>query len=215
MDLRPDPEQRQLVDAMDALFAKHSSPGHVRAAEPLGFDAALWRNLLDVGILAMSASQQAGGWGASMVDLGLVAEQSLYNLADRWIELEVIPACQAYGLALIPWSPLKGGVLGGALAKAAEGRRASDTAQKAIAKHRAALEAYEKLCAEIRVPPAHVAMAWLLANPAVTAPIIGPRTLEQLDTALGALEVRLDESTLSRLDEIFPGYKPSPEVFAW
>src|SRR6185436_1553545 len=113
--------------------------------------------------------------------LGLVAEQSLYNLIDRTIELEVIPACASYGLGLIPWSPLKGGALGGALKKATEGRRASDFALKNIEKYRAKLERYEKLCADVGHEAGDVALAWVLANPAVTAPIVGPRTKEQLD----------------------------------
>jgi aryl-alcohol dehydrogenase-like predicted oxidoreductase len=148
--------------------------------------------------------------------LGLVSEQSLYNLVDRTIELEVIPACKEYGLGLIPWSPLKGGVLGGALKKAASGRRASDLAQKAIAKHGAALETYEALCDRVGMPPGDVALAWLLANPIVTAPIVGPRTMEQLDGSLRALDRKLDEPLLKELDAIFPGPGgPAPEAYAW
>lgn len=148
--------------------------------------------------------------------LGLVSEQSLYNLLDRTIELEVIPACEHYGLGLIPWSPLKGGVLGGALKKAAAGRRASESAEKAIAEHRPALETYEALCDRLGAPPGEVALAWLLANPAVTAPIVGPRTMEQLDSALAALGRTLDEAALKELDAIFPGPGgPAPEAYAW
>jgi aryl-alcohol dehydrogenase-like predicted oxidoreductase len=148
--------------------------------------------------------------------LGLVSEQSLYNLIDRTIELEVIPACQAYGLGLIPWSPLKGGILGGALEKAAAGRRTSELAQKNLAKYRPQLEAYEKACAEIGRPPADVALAWLLAQPAVTAPIIGPRTVEQLDQAAKVVDAKLDASALMRLGAIFPGPGgPAPEAYAW
>ncbi len=148
--------------------------------------------------------------------LGLVCEQSLYNLVDRTVELEVIPACKSYGLGLIPWSPLKGGVLGGVLKKQAEGRRSTDNAQKAIQKHGPALERYEKLCDGLGVPPGDVALAWLLANPAVTAPIVGPRTMEQLEGALRALGVKLDEGTLKQLDAIFPGPGgPAPEAYAW
>jgi aryl-alcohol dehydrogenase-like predicted oxidoreductase len=147
---------------------------------------------------------------------GLVSEQSLYNLIDRTIELEVIPACKAYGLGLIPWSPLKGGVLGGVLKKQAEGRRSSDMAQKAIAKHGPALEKYEALCARIGVPPGDVALAWLLSNPAVTAPIVGPRTMEQLESGARALGVKLEDSVLKELDAIFPGPGgPAPEAYAW
>jgi aryl-alcohol dehydrogenase-like predicted oxidoreductase len=148
--------------------------------------------------------------------LGLVAEQSLYNLIDRTVELEVIPACQAYGLGLIPWSPLKSGVLGGALAKAEAGRRASDLARRAVDKNRAALERYEKLCAELGQSPAAVAIAWLLANPVVTAPIIGPRTIEHLDESVAVLGVKLDGETMKRLDAIFPGPGgAAPEAYAW
>ena len=146
---------------------------------------------------------------------GLVSEQSLYNLIDRTIELEVIPACQAYGLALIPWSPLKSGVLAG-LAKEKEGRRTSDVAQRSIAKHRPALERYEALCKELGEKPADVALAWLFANPAVTAPIVGPRTMDHLEASLHALEVKLDAGAMKRLDEIFPGPGgPAPEAYAW
>jgi aryl-alcohol dehydrogenase-like predicted oxidoreductase len=148
--------------------------------------------------------------------LGLVSEQSLYNLIDRTIELEVLPACKEYGLGLIPWSPLKGGVLGGVLKEAAEGRRSSDLAQKAALKHGPALEKYEALCDRIGVPPGDVALAWLLANPLVTAPIVGPRTMEQLESANRALERKLDDATLKELDALFPGTGgPAPEAYAW
>lgn len=148
--------------------------------------------------------------------LGLVSEQSLYNLIDRTVELEVIPACEAYGLGLIPWSPLKGGVLGGAVKKAAEGRRAGEFAQKNIDKFLDKLMRYEALCAEIGEQPADVALAWLLHNPIVTAPIIGPRTVEQLDGSLHALDLKLDEATRKKLDEIFPGPGgAAPEAYAW
>jgi len=148
--------------------------------------------------------------------LGLVSEQSLYNLIDRTIELEVIPSCQHYGLGLIPWSPLKGGILGGALAKAEKGRRTSELAQRNIEKHRPKLEAFEKLCATIDVAPARVAMAWLLAQPSVTAPIIGPRTIEQLDESVQMLDTRLDDGTVTKLEAIFPGPGgPAPEAYAW
>src|SRR5262249_6703275 len=148
--------------------------------------------------------------------LGLVSEQSLYNLIDRIIELEVIPACQAYGLGLLPWSPLKGGVLGGALQKAREGRRTSELAQKDLTKHRPELEAYQTLCAEVGRSPADVGLAWLLARPVVTAPIVGPRTLDQLDEAVRTAERPLDADVIAKLDTIFPGPGgPAPEAYAW
>jgi aryl-alcohol dehydrogenase-like predicted oxidoreductase len=147
----------------------------------------------------------------------LVSEQSLYNLASRTIELEVIPACQHFGLGLIPWSPLGAGLLGGALAKAAGGRRASSPDfEKQVNAKRSQLERYEALCAKIGAAPGDVALAWLLAQPAVTAPIIGPRTMEQLTDALRALELKLTPETLQQLNEIFPGPGGSaPEAYAW
>jgi aryl-alcohol dehydrogenase-like predicted oxidoreductase len=148
--------------------------------------------------------------------LGLVSEQSLYHLAARTLELEVVPACRAYGLALLPWSPLGGGLLGGALAKAAAGRRAMPRMQERIAQHRPALERWEKLCAELGRPPADVALAWLLQRPGVTAPIVGPRTLEQLEDALRATELKLDGPTVQAIENIWPGPGgEAPEAYAW
>jgi aryl-alcohol dehydrogenase-like predicted oxidoreductase len=148
--------------------------------------------------------------------LGLVSEQSLYNLTARTVELEVLPACQAYGLGVIPWSPLGGGLLGGALRKAQEGRRASPRTQETIEKNRAKLEAYEGLCDQLGEQPAQVALAWLLANPVVTAPIIGPRTIQQFDETLRTLDIPMSPETLKKLDEIFPGPGgQAPEAYAW
>lgn len=147
--------------------------------------------------------------------LGLVSEQSLYNLNARTVELEVIPACEDYGLGMIPWSPLGGGLLGGVLQKIEEGRRASEGVQKNVEQHREKLEKWEALCRDLGEQPADVALAWLLNNKVVTAPIIGPRTMEQLDGSLRALEISLSAETLAKLDEIFPGYKPAPEGYAW
>ena len=159
---------------------------------------------------------QANCLAAQRHFLGLVCEQSLYNLNARTVELEVIPACEALGLGLIPWSPLGGGLLGGILRKIAEGRRASDRIQKAVEKHRPKLEAYESLCRELGEQPADVAVAWLLHNAVVTAPIIGPRTMEQLTGSLRALEITLTADALARLDQIFPGPGgQAPEAYAW
>jgi aryl-alcohol dehydrogenase-like predicted oxidoreductase len=147
---------------------------------------------------------------------GLVSEQSLYNLNARTVELEVLPACVEYGVGVIPWSPLAGGLLGGVLNGAEGGRRSNERIQQAVETNRSTLEAWEKLCADLGAAPANVALAWLLANPAVTAPIIGPRTLEQLEGAFGALAVQLDDQTLALLDRLFPGPGgAAPEAYAW
>ena len=148
--------------------------------------------------------------------MGLVSEQSIYNLDNRMIELEVIPACRHYGLGLIPWSPLGGGLLGGALAQHKTGRRKSEAFEKQVAEKSDQLEQYEALCKELGHPPAEVALAWLLHNPVVTAPIIGPRTIEQLESAVQAASIVLEPETLFMLDEIFPGPGgEAPMAYAW
>jgi aryl-alcohol dehydrogenase-like predicted oxidoreductase len=148
--------------------------------------------------------------------LGLASEQSLYNLTQRTIELEVIPALRHFGVGLIPWSPIGMGVLGGALRKATEGRRASPYLQMRIDALRPQLEAYEALCHELGHAPSDVALAWLLHNPVVTAVISGPRTLEQLRQNLKAPSLKLSDETLARLDRIWPGPGgEAPKAYAW
>lgn len=176
------------------------------------------------GKILYAGSSNFAGWHIAQAQeaarqrhfMGLVSEQSLYNLTARTVELEVIPACQAYGLGLIPWSPLAGGLLGGALRAVTQGRRSDAGAQRRAEEKRAQLDAYASLCGELGAQPATVALAWLLHNPVVTAPIIGPRTVEQLDGALQALEIHLTADVLQRLHELFPGPgKPAPEAYAW
>ncbi|URM90907.1 aldo/keto reductase [Streptomyces sp. MRC013] len=161
---------------------------------------------------------QANETAARHGRMGLVSEQCLYNLAERRAEMEVIPAAQDYGLGVIPWSPLHGGLLGGVLGKeAVPGRRASGRAADALEDTgtRERIQAYEGLLGEHGLKPGETALAWLLTRPGVTGPIVGPRTREQLDSALRALELELGEELLASLDEIFPGPGPSPEAFAW
>lgn len=150
--------------------------------------------------------------------IGLVSEQCLYNLAERRAEMEVIPAAQDYGLGVIPWSPLHGGLLGGVIKKEVQGgRRASGRASETLADPatRAQIQSYEDLLDKHGLEPGEVALAWLLTRPGVTGPIVGPRTAEQLESALRAVELKLSEELLTGLDEIFPGPGPSPEAFAW
>jgi len=159
---------------------------------------------------------QANCAAAARHFMGLVSEQSLYNLSARTVELEVIPACRAYGLAFVPWSPLGGGLLGGALASAESGRRATEQIRSRAEKRRAQLESYESLCRELGEEPANVAVAWLLHNPAVTAPIVGPRAMDQLRGAVRALEVTLSADHMRRLDQVWPGPGgEAPEAYAW
>ncbi len=180
--------------------------------------------LVQQGKVIYVGSSNFAGWHIAQANekaqarhfLGLVSEQSLYNLTARSVELEVLPACQTYGMGVIPWSPLGGGLLGGALQKANEGRRSSPDQQKQIEQLRPQLERYEALCRDLGTEPADVALGWLLHQPAVTAPIIGPRTQEQLDGALRALDVHLTSEQLAQLDDIFPGPGgAAPEAYAW
>ncbi len=148
--------------------------------------------------------------------LGLVSEQSIYNLIARDIELEVLPAAEHHGLGLIPWSPLQGGLLGGVLGKDRDGRRRLEgRAKEAVEQNREQIQQYEDFAAELGHEPGDVALAWLLHQPAVTAPIVGPRTMDQLTAGLRALDVELDDKALTHLDEIFPGHRPAPEDYAW
>jgi aryl-alcohol dehydrogenase-like predicted oxidoreductase len=146
----------------------------------------------------------------------LVSEQSLYNLSDRMIELEVVPACREYGIGIIPWSPLAGGMLAGALQKSEEGRRSREWVQEKIEKQRSRLVEYEDFCEELGESPTTVALTWLLANKQVTAPIVGPRTMEQLEGSLRSLDFTLDDDSLAKLDEIWPGPGgEAPEAYSW
>jgi aryl-alcohol dehydrogenase-like predicted oxidoreductase len=147
--------------------------------------------------------------------LGLVSEQSHYNLLTRHVELEVLPAAQHYGVGIIPWSPLAQGLLAGVLGDQEGDRRHLERNRERIEQHRPALQAYEDACREWGSEPADVGLAWLLHRPGVTAPIVGPRTMQQFEGSLRALDVRLDEAQLARLDEIFPGYQPAPMEYAW
>ncbi|WP_151734585.1 aldo/keto reductase ['Paenibacillus yunnanensis' Narsing Rao et al. 2020] len=184
----------------------------------------LWgafENLVSQGKVGYIGSSNFAGWHIARAQgeakarnfLGLVSEQHLYNLLERTPELEVLPAAAELGLGVIPWSPLAGGLLGrNALAKS--GVRSARSAK--LERHRPQLEQFSALCRELGEHEDQVALAWLLANPAVTAPIIGPRTLEQFEDSLRVTEIELDEETLKKLDEIFPGPgRPAPEAYAW
>lgn len=179
--------------------------------------------LVQQGKILYVGSSNFAGWHIAAANeaakrrnfLGLVCEQSKYSLVQRDVELEVVPACQHYGLGLIPWSPLGGGVLGGRTDE--EGARRNDDWAKGAwegeSGHR--LERFFSLCKELGEQPADVALAWLLHNPVVTAPIIGPRTLAQLDGSLRATEIQLSDATMKDIDAIFPPFKTAPEHYAW
>ena len=180
--------------------------------------------LVQQGKILYVGSSNFAGWHIAKANeiaksrhfLGLVSEQALYNLKDRMIEMEVIPACRDYGMGLIPWSPLASGLLAGAAGKEKTGRRAEEGVEKEAKKFASQLNQYEKFCKQKGEKPADVALAWLLANPVVTAPIVGPRTIDQLTGSLRALKIKFSKADLAKLDEIWPGPGgESPEAFAW
>jgi aryl-alcohol dehydrogenase-like predicted oxidoreductase len=211
--------QRLRSDCID-LYQMH----HVDRDTPWEEIWQAMEQLVREGKILYVGSSNFAGWHLAQAQelarsrhfLGLVSEQSLYNLNERTIELEVIPACEAYGIGLIPWSPLARGLLAGALEPAKVGRRTDEDLKKDIEKYRPRLEAYDALCKQIGERPADVALAWLLHQKTVTAPIIGPRTIEQLNGSMRVLGLVLSGETLKRLDEIFPGPGgPAPEAYAW
>ena len=180
--------------------------------------------LIREGKISYVGSSNFAGWDIATAQckadarnlLGLASEQSLYNLTQRTVELEVIPALRHYGIGLIPWSPVGMGMLGGVLKKIAGGRRASPQLQAQINRLRPQLEAWETLCDELGETPSDVALAWLLQNPVVSAVLSGPRTVEQLRQNLNALTLSLSDDTLKRLDTIWPGPGgEAPEAYAW
>lgn len=211
--------RRMQTDHID-LYQMH----HIDRMSPWDEVWQAMETLVQQGKVLYVGSSNFAGWQISKANesardrhfLGLVSEQSLYNLADRMIELEVIPACQDYGLGLIPWSPLAYGILGGILKKANEGRKTTEGAKSKLEKHQSQVTAYEAYCDELGEKPADVALAWLLNNPAVTSPIIGPRTMEQLTGSMRSLKIKLKKDNLAKLDAIWPGPGgEAPEAYAW
>lgn len=211
--------RRLKTDHID-LYQMH----HVDRATPWEEIWQAMEQLIREGKITYVGSSNFAGWdiataqctAASRHLLGLASEQSLYNLTQRTIELEVIPALRHFGVGLIPWSPIGMGLLGGVLRKIAEGRRATPQLQQQIEGRRPQLEAYESLCDELGEAPSDVALAWLFHNPAVTAVISGPRTVEQLRQNLKAPSLALSGETLAKLDEIWPGPGgEAPMAYAW
>jgi aryl-alcohol dehydrogenase-like predicted oxidoreductase len=214
--------RRLQVDHID-LYQMH----HVDRGTPWEEIWQAMELLVQQGKVVYVGSSNFAGWHIARASeearrrglLGLASEQSKYSLLERTVELEVIPACQAYGLGLIPWSPLGAGVLAGSERRGdggGKGSRRDRSEVDMLERQRTRIEAFVRLCRDLGEEPANMALAWLLHNPAVTAPIIGPRTIEQLDGALRALEIRIDAAALAKLDEMFPGPgRPAPEAYAW
>lgn len=211
--------RRLQTDHID-LYQMH----HIERSTPWEEIWQAMEHLVREGKVIYVGSSNFAGWDIATAQcaarerhfMGIVSEQSFYNLTARTIELEVVPACRHYGVGLIPYSPLASGLLGGALRKANEGRRASEHFARLIEQHRPQLEAYEGLCRELGESPSDVGLAWVLHNPAVTAAIIGPRNVEQMTSNLRAVDVSLSDETMKRLNEIWPGPGgEAPNAYAW
>jgi NDP-hexose C3-ketoreductase / dTDP-4-oxo-2-deoxy-alpha-D-pentos-2-ene 2,3-reductase len=205
------------VDHID-LYQMH----HIDRTAPV---EEIWQamdTLIAQGKITYVGSSNFPGWAIARTNekaiarhrLGLVSEQSLYNLIERRAELEVIPACRVYGVGVITWSPLAGGLLAGPAPEAA-GRRQSDAALRSAAAYAPQLARFSALCERIGEAPGAVALAWLLRQPGVTATIIGPASLQQLTSVLHVPDVRLDDAIIAQIEEIFPGCGPAPEAYAW
>lgn len=147
--------------------------------------------------------------------LGLVNEQCQYNLTKRLPEIELLPTCRENGMGVFCWSPLGEGLLSGHVLDAKPGTRGAVLKESLSETQIMQLKKYHELCVELGESEANVALAWLLKQPSVTAPIIGPRTLQQLEDSLHALEINLSDDILKRLDDIFPGYDSAPLAYAW
>jgi aryl-alcohol dehydrogenase-like predicted oxidoreductase len=210
--------RRLQTDHID-LYQMH----HVDRATPWEEIWQAMEQLVREGKISYVGSSNFAAWDVALAQsaasarhfLGLVSEQSHYNLAVRTVELELVPALRALGVGLIPYSPLRAGLLTGVLARAADGQPVSDSMRALVEEHRGPLEAYEGLCREIGATPAEVALAWMLRNPVVSTAVVGPMSVEELRSGLGALSVELDEEVAARLDRIWPGPGEAPQAYAW
>jgi aryl-alcohol dehydrogenase-like predicted oxidoreductase len=211
--------RRMKVDYID-LYQMH----HIDRTCPWDEIWQAMETLVRQGKILYVGSSNFAGWDIATANqvasqrhfLGLVSEQSVYNLETRTIELEVIPACRHYGLGLMIWSPLSQGLLAGSLKKLQQGRRSGKDFEKRVMAKQDQLKAYESLCRKLKANPAIVGLSWLLHNPAVTCPIVGPRTVAQLVESMAALDLKLDPATLKKLDEIWPGPGgEAPRAYAW
>jgi aryl-alcohol dehydrogenase-like predicted oxidoreductase len=196
---------------------------HVDRATPFEEIWQAMSQLIAEGKITYVGSSNFAGWDVAVAQaaaekrnlLGLISEQSIYNLANRAIEQELIPAMQHFGMGLIPWSPLMSGLLAGPAAGAKGVRRNEHRTVSNRERHADQIAAYESFSAQLGQTPAAVAYAWLLAQPVVSTVIAGARTLEQLESSVQAMTVTLDAESKAKLDEIWPGPGQAPQSYAW
>ena len=154
--------------------------------------------------------------------LGIVSEQSQYNLLNRTPELEVIPACLDQGIGLLPYMPLAGGLLAGRKPRSRDHRSTDVAGEYGLDPESKQFTDYSKLCADIGETEATVSIAWVLRNPAVSSAIVGIRRIEHLEGLERAVELELSEEAMERIDDLFDINKgrplkkgASPEAYAW
>ena len=196
------------------LFYMHHIDRSVEPAEMwASFERLFNQGLIDyVGTSNFPAWQLARYQGEAKMRnfIGTVVEQDKYNLMERRPEMELLPAVEGLGLGFTPWSPMNGGLLAGEAGRNDPLKRGGLNAQTTKQ-----IEAYSKLCKEAGIKEAHMALAWLLADERVTAPMVGSGSLEQLEDVLKAVEIELTGDILDELDKIFPGPGESPENYGW
>jgi aryl-alcohol dehydrogenase-like predicted oxidoreductase len=191
-----------------------------------------FQRLIDADKVLYMGSSNFPGWGLAKFQmqalqrgsLGFISEQTMFSLLCRYPELEVLPAARDFGIGVIPYMPLAGGLLTGK-AKALPGSRTSEVANEygiTLGKTNDQMVAFSSLCQEIGQKEHIVALAWTLTRPAVASPIVGIRTVEQLDGLDQVAELELTPEILEKLDEIFCPNRgrplrvgQAPEAYAW
>jgi aryl-alcohol dehydrogenase-like predicted oxidoreductase len=218
--------RRLQTDHID-LYQVHHIDRRITAEEFWG----TFERLVDRGDVLYVGTSNFPGWGLAKFQMqalqrgfmGFISEQTQYNLLNRIPELEVIPAAQDFGIGILAYMPLAGGLLTGKK-QAPQGTRTSDVEQEygLNLSEDQQFEEFSALCREIGEKEAAVAIAWTLANPAVPSAIVGVRRLDHLDILKRSAELELDQETMERLDQIFninrgrplqPG--PAPEAYSW
>lgn len=191
------------------LYYMHNPAPHATWDELWGtFESLVKDGTLDyIGVSNFAAWQLAVGQAEAEKRhfLGITANQAKYNLLCRLPELELIPASQALGVGFMCWGPLQGGMLSGSLLRdVASGQRSGKYLGNITPERMRQLEAYRELCRSYGQDEATVSMAWLLSRPGVTAPLVGPRTVAQLENSLKVMEWKLPEDLSAQLDILFP-----------
>ncbi len=227
--------RKHVADSLRRLKTDHIDVYQVHHIDRTISGEAFWgifERLVANGDVLYTGSSNFPGWGLTKFQmlawqrgfLGLVSEQTQYNLLNRIPELEVLPAAELFGIGVLAYMPLAGGLLTGKL-QAPEGSRTSSVEREygiELGEHNQQLKGFSDLCRELGEKEHVVATAWTLAHPAVASAIVGIRTVEQLEGIERAAELTLSDEVMGRLNELFDINKgrplksgPAPEAYAW